>query len=800
MGVINQRTRPPERSAEPGGRRRVWKLVAGAVLVAGLAASLAGALWSASNTRAQNAQARQSLAAGITATMGTLLRNQADFASTLRTVLTREPHLTPSQFRVWYAELAGADRQVGSLGTTVLAAVPESELGAFQRRRDADPAFRRLVGGEVLPIAPTRRPVRCLLAAGVAAIAIGESYARLIQTDWCAPRTVLGDTEGVLLAQAADTGQLVVKSVNTVGVRTAFLETAFYRSGAPLRTPAERRSAIRGWIFSSVDIEALLRAATLGRPGIAMTLYHSDPGEPAALVGRLGSLDHGGPAPLSAKLDVEGTWTVMVQAGSSAGGPSPTAQALMAGGAGTIVSVLLFILLLVLTRSREHALGMVREKTGELRHQASHDPLTGLPNRVLAIEHTEAMLARADRAGAGAAVLYIDIDGFKHVNDTFGHAAGDRLLRLVAGRLGQVVRGGDIAARLGGDEFVILLEGPSLAAGAEHTAGRVLALMREPYDMTGEIGRLLWVTVSIGVASGTRASADALLCDADLALYEAKVEGKNRIAVFGPEMQRIARERLTFQIDLADALERGELFLQYQPIYELASEEIIGVEALLRWRHPTRGIVPPGEFIPIAEESGLILPIGRWVLEQATAQAAAWRAAGHELSVWVNVSSRQLDHPELVDEVGSALDRTGLDAGALVIEVTETALMRDSAAASGGLAALKQLGVRVAIDDFGTGYSSLGHLRRFPADILKIDRSFMSGVTDKPGSAALIHTLIQLGEALGIATVAEGIEEPVQLQALRSEHCRYGQGYLFSRPVDAAAVEGLLGALLTARR
>jgi EAL domain-containing protein (putative c-di-GMP-specific phosphodiesterase class I) len=325
-------------------------------------------------------------------------------------------------------------------------------------------------------------------------------------------------------------------------------------------------------------------------------------------------------------------------------------------------------------------------------------------------------------------------------------------------------------------------------------ANRVLDVMRQPYDMNREIGRELWVTVSIGVASGARESADDLLHDADLALYEAKVAGKNRQVVFREEMQRAARDRLTFQIDLAEALPRGELFLDYQPIYALESEQMVGVEALIRWNHPSRGVVSPLEFIPIAEESGLIVPIGRWVLEQATEQVAAWRRQGHDLGAWVNVSARQLDQAELIGDVHRALDDSGLDPGALVIEVTETALTRDTDATATGLLALKRLGVRIAIDDFGTGYSSLGHLRQFPADILKIDRSFMGGVNDTKESAALIHTIIQLGEALGIDTLAEGIEEQVQLETLRSENCRYGQGFLLSRPVQPAVVERLLNA------
>ncbi|MFI5004208.1 MAG: putative bifunctional diguanylate cyclase/phosphodiesterase [Solirubrobacterales bacterium] len=445
-----------------------------------------------------------------------------------------------------------------------------------------------------------------------------------------------------------------------------------------------------------------------------------------------------------------------------------------------------------MTRSRERALGMVEEKTGELRHQALHDALTGLPNRVLALDRAEQMLARARRQHVPVAALYVDVDGFKDVNDTFGHAAGDELLRVVATRLSSVVREGDTAARLGGDEFVVLMEGSALDAGPELVAERLLEVLRQPYDMNGRIGRRLSLTASVGIAFGLRDSAEELLRDADLALYEAKAAGRNCNVLFESGMQTAAQNRLVLEIDLAEALERDQLFLLYQPTFDLQSENVIGVEALIRWLHPTRGLVLPAEFIPTAEESGLIVSIGRWVLEEACRQAAVWHGRGHRIGMSVNVSGRQLDHDELIEDVRGALEQSGLDPKALTLEITETTLMRDAEATALRLRELKQLGVRIAIDDFGTGYSSLAYLRQFPVDALKIDRSFISGIAASKESAALIHTLVQLGKALHIETLAEGIEDQVQLETLQREHCDHGQGFLFSRPLDVGAVETFL--------
>ncbi len=424
----------------------------------------------------------------------------------------------------------------------------------------------------------------------------------------------------------------------------------------------------------------------------------------------------------------------------------------------------------------------------ELAFLATHDPLTGLPNRTLILDRVEQMLARSARNKTPVAALFIDVDNFKTINDTLGHGVGDELLRAVAARLEGVVRHADALGRLGGDEFVVIAEELSLAAGPELVAERLLEALKHPFKLGAEETRLT-VTASIGIAAGERASAEELLRDADIAMYRAKWDGKNRYAVFESGMQDKVQNRMELDMDLREALENGEFFLVYQPTLDLSDMKPTGVEALIRWRHPVRGIVQPDAFIPLLEETGLITDVGRWVLHEACRQGAEWHQAGYQIVMAVNVSARQLDSDQLIVDIEEALGEGGLEPSTLTIEITETTLMRNVVETARRLAAIKELGVRIAIDDFGTGYSSLAHLQQFPVDALKIDRSFISGLKHNKEGETLIRTLVQLGKALSIETFAEGIEQHQELSLLRDEDCDNGQGFLFSRPLDVAATE-----------
>src|SRR4051812_2155577 len=433
-----------------------------------------------------------------------------------------------------------------------------------------------------------------------------------------------------------------------------------------------------------------------------------------------------------------------------------------------------------------------KELEERLRYQAFHDQLTGLPNRAYMIDRiAEAEQLREE--GTPSAVLFLDVDNLKAVNDSLGHDGGDRLIQLLAERMVGIVRDTDTVARLSGDEFAILLIGPGSEHQAERVAHRIIDSLRAPTAI-GE--HLVRTGFSIGLATSTTCAASGIgmLRAADMAMYAAKTGGKGRLEVFQPSHHTAHVERDALRAELSAALDAEQLELHYQPIFDVCTKQTVGFEALLRWRHPARGLVSPLEFVPLAEETGLIVPIGRWVLQEATRQAAAWqnRSPLGRLRMSVNVSVRQFQHPDLVGDVADALKRSGLDPSLLTLEITESLFAQDTEETSRKIGLLKDLGVRLALDDFGTGYSSLSYLRRFPIDTLKIDKSFVDGVTTSPQGYAVVAAITQLGQTLDLEVVAEGLEDGDQLQALRGLDCPLGQGYHFSRPLAAGDAVKLL--------
>ena len=448
----------------------------------------------------------------------------------------------------------------------------------------------------------------------------------------------------------------------------------------------------------------------------------------------------------------------------------------------------------------EQSLAELSRLKEQLRYQAYHDPLTGLANRSLFVDQVENRIA-GSAVGQRPVVLFIDLDDFKVVNDTLGHVAGDRLLVAVADRVRGCVRSVDVAARLGGDEFAILLEDAADLAQSVAICRRILEALQAPLQIDGQE---IAISASIGMAAarGDSERPDELLRNADVAMYTAKAAGKNRYAVFEPTMHAALVERHALASELTKSIGRGELLAYYQPIVTLATGVIYGVEALVRWRHPTRGVLGPDEFIRLAEESGAILALGRWMLVESCREVASWRRPQgvDRVTLSVNLSAAQLQQADFVDDLEAILEETGFPAADLILELTESAMFHDTHTTIARLQALRALGVRIAIDDFGTGYSSLGYLRRFQVDILKIAKEFIGDSDSNSDEWAFARAIIALGRTLDLQVVAEGIEDEGQLRALRSLGCELGQGYLFARPANGETIAAAVSSAKRARR
>ncbi len=752
-------------------------------VVLSLAGIAGSALWATTLGRNDADQSRAAFrleSEQIAANAQLAIQHQEDLLRYAGAFVLENPRATNTAWTQWISDsrLWAGDPELLGIGKIIL--VRRAALAAY-----AAQAQRATPGslGSFSLTPPGTRPYYCFSTFEATPLLSGSLLPPGL--DLCAPHENL-------LPEIADSGQSVLYTADQLGLKGISISAPVYRGGTVPPTIAARRAALAGWVGLLASPQIILSAALAGHPHTAAVLYpnvSSGPNFPALrlAVGR---------APRGAQrttIDLHDGVSVQILAALPSGSLLANGNALAALLFGSLFSLLVALLVVVLATSRARALRLVSEKTQQLSFQAMHDALTGLPNRALLVDRAAQMLARARRQQSHVAALFIDVDGFKRVNDTYGHAAGDELLRVVAARLSSVIRASDTVGRLGGDEFVALIDGDEAnGVPPQLVAERVLELLRQPFPLTTANGVAVSISASIGIALGQTCNADELLRDADVALYRAKEAGKDRYVLFQESMQLQAAERRALETDLAQALAHDRLFLLYQPTFDLRTQLVTGVEALLRWQHPTRGIVPPDAFIPIAEDNGLIVPIGAWVLRTACEQAATWSAAGHDIQMSVNVSARQLERDEFVDEVRDALANSGLDAERLTLEVTETVLMRDAAAAAARLVALKALGVRIAIDDFGVGYSSLAYLRQFPVDALKIDRSFITEIASSPEAATMMHTLVQLGKTLGLETLGEGIEEPAQLKELQREQCDSGQGFLFARPLGVEAIEQFL--------
>jgi diguanylate cyclase (GGDEF)-like protein len=751
-----------------------WLIVSVVVVAVGVVASVRGAqAWKADETRRTH-QNFSVAANGVTSALRASLQRYGDLVQNVGGLF--QQHLVTSQQFNDYLFESGfyANSYPGTIGIGFVQPVLQSQLNTFLSAARAD-------GVPDYQVSPTgSRSQYCLSRY---ADTLGQlATVPLLGYDFCAT-----DNIRAALTTARDSGEQTVISgaqVSTSVIDDFIILAPIYSGNA--QSIGERRATIMGWSFAIVsgpDFEE----AVLGTQNSGLVFKLSAGTRPTStdlLLTNAAGVGFPTRWSVTDGFVAHSRWTVQVA-------PSETAFVTSGAGpetleyVGILTSALLGLLLWLLTFSRTRALALVRRRTEQLEHLALHDALTGLPNRALIMDRADQMLMRAARQGSFVGALFLDIDGFKDINDSLGHEAGDHVLRSVGTRLSTAVRGSETVGRLGGDEFVVLVEDDGINGSPGLVAERLLAVLAEPFYLLG-VGDLE-VRASIGVAGGRREDAEGLLRDADLALYQAKAQGKNQYVVFHSEMQTAAHERRVLEADLRHALERDQMFVVYQPTFNLGDKTLIGVEALLRWRHPERELIPPDVFIPIAEEIGLMGQIGRFVLHQACAQAASWHGEGYLVGMAVNVSGRQLESDDLIHDIREALFASGFDPSYLTLEVTESVLMRDVDATVQRLHTIKQMGVRLAIDDFGTGYSSLAYLQQFPVDSLKIDRSFITNMAQSSESGALIHTLVQLGKTLNLETVAEGIEDPDQVATLLREDCDSGQGFLFSRPLDPAA-------------
>jgi len=722
-------------------------------------------------------QSQQTSAVEISSALNLAIQHEQDLTTSEVAFIVENPNASETRFINWVNDVQAFQRYPEIESIAVISKVSLAQLPAFAERANINNAESQ-APVQTFAVTPAgKRPYYCLVNVeharkGLAPIPIG--------LDLC--KTTLGSE----LLQARDSGQPIYAPDQLDGPTAFAVGAAVYRGGQHPTTLQARRKDLIGWTGTSITPSKILDVALHGHPGTAVAFHYQRSGSnvtfkagvrPKVAASRTISLHNG--------------WHVQVFFPSVATGVFGDWQSILLFLGGVLLSALIGLLIFVLGTSRSRAMHLVKERTDQLQHQALHDSLTGLPNRALILDRIDRMLARARREHHDVAALFLDLDNFKDINDTLGHRAGDQLLVSVGVRLLSAVRETDTVGRLGGDEFVVLAEGVSLEAGVDVVAERILDVLATPFIIAAS-NTPLNVTASIGIAEGDRATPEELLQDADIALYQAKARGKQQAVKFATSMQESVDYHRALELDLRGALESDQFFLMYQPTVELATGAFTGVEALLRWAQPERGVVQPNDFIPALESSGQIIPVGAWVIHEACRQGALWQSRGHTFAVSVNISAKQLERDSLVTDVREAIAITGFDPHHLILELTETALMHDSGSTLARMMLLKAIGVRIAIDDFGTGYSSLAYLRQFPIDILKIDRSFVSGIADSRESAALVHTLVQLGKVLGIETIAEGVETHDQRTQLETERVDTGQGFLFARPLSVEALDQLL--------
>ena len=808
------------------GRSGVWAAVAAVCVVAGVAGSVLGARAVAHNDTAKTRQTFARSATAIGTTLKLAIQREEELAVSASTYYARNPLTSPAEFDAWanWARMVHRYPELQSLSLVTLIRSPE--LAAYQAqisghavavkplRPGSGPATTSGKGPATTSgsakgsasakgsgsatgsaTAPNGAGVKIVPASdhhyyclAVAQLARNHAAATAAGMDYCAL------TAGLLLTR--DAGVSSYTTVTSHRGQVLEVVTPVYRGNVTPHTQMGRETASVGWLREVLAPSVVLGQVLQGHPGYAVRARYKTGS--ANVVFASGAPQTGAQ---SATTNLHDGWSVRSYGAPAGEGVLENGNALMLLIGGCLLSALAGLLVFVLgdgptpTWTRARAPKRSRKPSGgdQNRDQDLYDALTGLPNRALTLDRAAGMVARAGRhSGMLAGALFIDVDWFGDVNDKLGQEAGDQLLQIVAERLEGVVRTGDTVGRYGEDEFLVLVESAARGARLDSLAQRVIESLHKPVELDG-FGPSFYTTASIGVAFGRYTTPEDLLRDARLALSSAKAAGKDRYTLFNANMRSVIESRSVLEAELNTALGESQFHLNYEPIYDLSTRKVVGLEALIRWQHPKKGVVDPDEFIPLAEDTGLIVPIGRWALEEACNRGATWNVAGHRAGISVKVSPNQLNRDGFATDLRRALQQSGMEPSLLTVEIAETTVMRDLAAAAERLREIKQLGVRIAIDDFGgSGYARHSDLQRLPLDCLKVDRSSLAASDDEDYRNWLLEAILIVGRELSLKVIATGIETHEQMDTLQAMRCTLAQGPIMGQPVSADAVESLL--------
>jgi diguanylate cyclase (GGDEF)-like protein len=750
------------------GRKGVWAAVAALCVAVGTVGAVLGAHAIAHNDVAKTQVSVQQSSKAIASTLKLAIQRQEELTVAAATFFAANPKASHAEFAAW-VKWARTQRRYPELDALGLLPAPTA------------PA----------PVSPSSAP-------GAAPLVPVHASPAPVHVP-------------AALALARDTGLSVYTPISA-GRRSALtVETPVYRGSVTPRSVFGRRAASVGWLREVLVPGAILQQALIGHPGYALNLHYGGASSNRASASRVVFTSAAPPSGAQgATIDLHDGWTVTSFATATGASVFTNGDALAVLLAGILLSVLLGLLVYALG-TRHPSVPVLApapaptpmpkpaQETDEPPKEDLYDTLTGLPNRMLTLDRAERMVARAGRdSGMLAGALFVDIDRLKDVNEKLGQAAGDQLLKIVGERLGEVVRAGDTVGRLDGDEFVVLVESAARGVRLDSLAQRMIEALHKPIELDG-FGPSFVLTASIGVAFGRYATPDDLLRDTHLALASAKAAGKDRYTLFNANMRTVIEGRAVLEAELNTALQEQQFFMLYQPIYDLSTRRVAAMEAQIRWQHPTQGVLAPADFIPLSEDTGLIVPIGRWTLEAACSRAAAWDVAGHRLGVSVKVSAHQLNRDGFATDVRRALQQSGIEPSLLTLELAESTVMRDIAAATERLLEIKRLGVRIAIDDFGSGgYAHHDELRQMPLDCLRVDRSSLAASEDEAYRSWLLEAILVVGRQHSLTVIATKVETHEQLTTLQAVGCTMAQGDLLGKPTSADAVDGLFNAALPA--